>query len=58
MMLEKAGEDFLNSKEIINDLELKNRKLNEKLNEVIYKKAARYKEKTLQALNRGDSPER
>ena len=58
MMLDKAGEDYLNTKNIINDLEQKNRKLNEKLNEVIYKKAARYKEKTLQALNRGDSPDR
>ena len=32
--------------------------MNEKLNEVIYNKASAYKQRTLQALRRGDSPER
>lgn len=44
--------------QIIADLEEKNRKLNEKLNEVIYSKASAYKKRTMQALQRGDSPDR
>jgi len=43
-------------KEVISDLESKNRKLVEKLNEFIYNKAAEYKERTLQALSKNDSP--
>ena len=44
--------DRLNSeneehKEVISDLEMKNRKLVEKLNEFIYNKAAEYKQRTL-----------
>lgn len=43
---------------IIAELEDKNRKMNEKLNEVIYNKASAYKQRTLQALRMGSSPER
>ena len=43
-------------KRIVEDVEDKNRKLIEKLNEQIYMKATEYKEKTLQALQRSDSP--
>ena len=43
-------------KRIVEDMEDKNRKLIEKLNEQIYMKATEYKEKTLQALQRSDSP--
>ncbi len=57
-MLEKSDQDSDNQKDIIAELEEKNRRLNEKLNEVIFNKAAAYKQRTLQALQRGDSPER
>jgi len=41
---------------VVEEVELKNRSLVEKLNEQIYMKATEYKEKTLQALTRSDSP--
>lgn len=41
---------------VIEDIENKNRKLVEKINEQIYMKAAEYKERTLQALTKNDSP--
>jgi len=44
--------------DIIADLEDKNRKMNEKLNEVIYNRATAYKQRTLQALKMTSSPER
>jgi hypothetical protein len=43
-------------KRIIEDLEHKNRKLVEKLNDQIYQKATEYKERTLQALTKSESP--
>lgn len=43
-------------KRVIEDLEGKNRKLVDKLNEFIYNKASEYKERTLQALTKSDSP--
>lgn len=43
-------------KAVIDDLEGKNRKLVEKLNDFIYNKATEYKERTLQALTKNDSP--
>lgn len=43
-------------KSVIEDLETKNRKLVDKLNEFIYNKASEYKERTLQALTKNDSP--
>ena len=49
-MLEKSDEDSDNYKAIITELEEKNRKLNDKLNEVIFNKAAAYKQRTIQAL--------
>ena len=49
-MLEKSDEDSDNFKAIITELEEKNRKLNDKLNEVIFNKAAAYKQRTIQAL--------
>jgi predicted nucleic acid-binding Zn-ribbon protein len=57
-VIDKSGDEVTALKEIIADLEDKNRKLNEKLNEIIYNKASAYKQRTLQALRRGESPER
>lgn len=54
----KLERDIEHYQNIIADLEDKNRKLNEKLNEVIYNKASAYKQRTLQALRMGSSPER
>jgi hypothetical protein len=41
---------------VIDDLESKNRKLVDKLNELMYNKASEYKERTLLALTKSDSP--
>lgn len=57
-VIDKGSDEVAQLKQIIADLEDKNRKLNEKLNEVIYNKASAYKQRTLQALRRGESPER
>jgi len=43
-------------REIVQDLEDKNRKLVEKLNQQILQRVTEYKEKALIALNRNDSP--
>lgn len=40
---------------VITELEEKNRKLSEKLNEIIFNKAAVYKQKTIEQLRRGGS---
>ena len=42
-VIDKSGDEVTALKEIIADLEDKNRKLNEKLNEIIYNKASAYK---------------
>jgi GTPase involved in cell partitioning and DNA repair len=39
--------------QIIEELEDKNRKLNEKLNEVIFNRAGAYKQKTIESLKKG-----
>jgi GTPase involved in cell partitioning and DNA repair len=57
-MMDKGSDEVAQLKQIIGELEEKNRKMNEKLNEVIYNKASAYKQRTLQALRRGESPER
>mmetsp|Transcript_9256 Transcript_9256/g.8706 ORF Transcript_9256/g.8706 Transcript_9256/m.8706 type:complete len:98 (+) Transcript_9256:691-984(+) len=55
----ESGEKEINDlKALIQEVEEKNRQLNEKLNQVIYSKADAYKQKTLMALRRGESPER
>ena len=46
-MLEKSDEDIAGYQTIIAELEEKNKKLNEKLNEVIFNKAAAYKQRTI-----------
>ena len=43
-------------REIVQDLEDKNRKLVEKLNQQILQRVTEYKEKALITLNRNDSP--
>jgi len=45
-------------KSVILDLESKNRKLVDKLNELMYNKAVEYKERTLQALTKNESPQK
>jgi len=57
-LLDRGQEEHEGLKVLIAELEAKNRRLNDKLTQVIYNKAAAYKEKTLHALQRGDSPER
>jgi len=46
----------VNLREVVQDLEDKNRKLVEKLNQQILQRVTEYKEKALIALNRNDSP--
>ena len=46
-LIDRGQEDNEGLKRIISELEAKNRRLNDKLNHVIYNKAAAYKEKTL-----------
>lgn len=43
-------------REQIKAVELKNKMLNDKINEIIYNKATSYKERTLMALGRDNSP--
>lgn len=54
----KTTNDVEHYLKIIEDLEEKNKKLNEKLNEVVFNKAAAYKQRTMQALRMSQSPER
>ena len=54
----KSSNDIEYYQKIIDDLEEKNKKLNEKLTEVMYNKASSYKQRTLQALRMSQSPER
>lgn len=56
MECERYHSDNLNLREIVQDLEDKNRKLVEKLNQQILQRVTEYKEKALIALNRSDSP--
>ena len=46
-VMNRGGEEISELKLIISELEDKNRRLNEKLNEVIYNKASAYKQRTL-----------
>jgi hypothetical protein len=57
-IMDKATDEISMLKRLVGELEEKNRKLNHKLNEVIYNKADAYKKKTLNLLKLGDSPER
>ena len=56
MECEHFRSDNMNLREILQDLEDKNRKLVEKLNQQILQRVTEYKEKALIALNRSDSP--
>ena len=55
-LADRLQDDNGELRRIVEEVELKNRSLVEKLNEQIYLKAAEYKEKTLQALSKSDSP--
>ncbi len=55
-MIDRLNSENEELKSVIDDLEGKNRKLVEKLNEFMYNKATEYKERTLQALTKNDSP--
>ena len=57
-ILDKNQQENDELKAIIVDIEEKNRKLNEKISQIIYNKAALYKEKTLHALRMSQSPEK
>ena len=46
-MVERVKEEGAELRKIIEDLEMKNRKLVEKLNDHIYQRATDYKERTL-----------
>ena len=46
-VIDKGSDEVGQLKQIITELEDKNRRLNEKLNEVIYNKASVYKQRTL-----------
>ena len=43
-------------KNVLMELEDKNRRLSDKLNEVIFSKASVYREKTIETLKRGGNP--
>ena len=53
---DRYHQENLNLREIVQDLEDKNRKLVDKLNQQILQRVTEYKEKALIALNRNDSP--
>jgi len=54
--VERMNSENEELKRVIEDLEVKNRKLVDKLNEFMYNKASEYKERTLQALTKSESP--
>ena len=53
-----ADVEVENLRSVVNDLEERNKRYGESINAIMYTKAAEYKERTLQALKRGDSPNR
>lgn len=55
-LVDRVTSENTSLKQVIDDLEDKNRKLVEKINEQIMLKAVEYKERTLQALTKSDSP--
>lgn len=55
-VVDRLNNEGAELKKIIEELEMKNRKLVEKLNDQIYQKATEYKERTLQALQKSESP--
>ena len=55
-LIDRLTSESTELKKIIDDLEDKNRRLVDKLNDQIYQKATEYKERTLQALQRSESP--
>lgn len=55
-VVDRLNNESAELKKIIEDLEMKNRKLVDKLNDQIYQKATEYKERTLQALQKSESP--
>ena len=54
--MDRLGGDNEDLKGVVMELEAKNRKLVDKLNELIYNRATEYKERTLNALTKSDSP--
>jgi hypothetical protein len=56
MECELFHSDNMNLREVVQDLEDKNRKLKEKLNQQTLQRVTEYKEKALIAFNRSDSP--
>ena len=55
-VVDRMTSENVELKSIMEDLELRNRKLVDKLNEQIYNQATDYKQRTLQALVKNDSP--
>ena len=53
-----ADVEVENLRVVVNDLEERNKRYGESINAIMYTKAAEYKERTLHALRRGDSPTR
>lgn len=41
---------------VLSEVEDKNRRLNDKLNEIIFNRASQYKQKTIESLQRGRDP--
>ena len=54
--LERLNQENNTLRDLVQELEDKNRKLVEKLNQQIMQRVTEYKEKALQALHRSDSP--
>lgn len=55
-LCEKRDSEIISLREVIEDLEDKNRKLVDKLNQQIMQRVSEYKEKALQALTKNESP--
>lgn len=56
-VVERINEENTELKRLIEELESKNKKLIETMNEHIYNKAQNYKQKTMNTLNRGGGPQ-
>ena len=54
-LCERRDSEIVSLREVVDDLEDKNRKLVDKLNQQIMQRVTEYKEKALQALTKNDS---
>lgn len=54
--IERLGQENNTLRDLVEELEDKNRKLVDKLNQQIMQRVTEYKEKALHALHRSDSP--